>query len=1106
MRLAFRPGQWLASGFSTSIGPDLELPLVVSTWSGRALGHGDGGPRATLTVAGSAVVLHVDDPAGAIHVRRDPHSDTFRAGREQLPDGVALLAEAGPANTVPGTLFDRIARSTGLAACALEAPAKDGSPRIATTTLPPGVQHAFDPELTSTARLVPDPLDPGMIPATAAGEDVTPLDDEDVIPFGPAYDASLRDLMLLFVLDRKTTGADTSSEALTARTAEYINLAGVVAATYEEQLGLRLRLQEIILHPDADEFVDPGQDLWAFLDWTEAHRPFSDYRWSHAARFGIVSDTPGGIIGRAFLGFAGTPYGLSENETSFGFTLFAHELGHSVGAEHTTGGVMNAFLIGNQRNFFRLAEGRNVTAAKQISDTMREPSLSFGTAAVRDGAEIPFGRDDFIETGVNAPVTFHPLANDFAAVPSGAVNELRMVEAGAVFPRHAGTAAVDANTITFSPAPDFTGIAWFSYTLGGDVGNAGRGWLHRADVQVTVAGDGSLPARPPTLNVANHTRLYDPALAAVTFNPMLADTGSGFRWAGDVSRLLGSSANDLPLGGTSLALTTAAIVDGPGTLGLVALPMAANSTPVLRPAGDLVYTPPPGGTPLPAIVEYTIRDATGAMATATVTLVPGSFVNVFALEPAREEDASPGWFSIRTTQPLNEPAIVAFRLAGDALADTHFTVSGATDFDPLTASGSVLIPAGESRADLFIHPIADGMPGPDRTAVLRLDGLDPAWNADPPGAFAVATLPVLDRDRPASFTQIFPGGPHPFALAHRQLAFLPDRLRGYLSFIEPDPVDAFPVDPAGGSILGMGDDAATLVGFTDGRTFPFAGQAHSNVWVGSNGYVTFGQPDTFMIESPEHHFSVPRIAVLFDDLDPSAGGTVSHRQLPDRWVLTFEDVPEWSLPNRNSWQLELFWDGTIRMTWLQVDTGEALVGLSDGTGVPDPFHEDNFLWARPGSGVTGLPASVESWRELVFAGLPGGATDPLAVDDADPDNDGLPNLLEYAFRLNPLDPASRTDDVLSLAVHDGDLLTLRFRRQLGVGSGDPLTAYTVNDLTYRVEVSEDLVSWHSGPDYLELAGPSTVNGDGTETVEIRSRTPVSVAPQYLRLRVNRTGP
>jgi hypothetical protein len=73
---------------------------------------------------------------------------------------------------------------------------------------------------------------------------------------------------------------------------------------------------------------------------------------------------------------------------------------------------------------------------------------------------------------------------------------------------------------------------------------------------------------------------------------------------------------------------------------------------------------------------------------------------------------------------------------------------------------------------------------------------------------------------------------------------------------------------------------------------------------------------------------------------------VSFRQLADRLAVTFEDVPEKGTVNLNSFQVELFFEGTIRITYLSIDAADGLAGLSDGNGLPEDFVESDF------SGVT----------------------------------------------------------------------------------------------------------------------------------------------------------
>src|SRR6185503_13645496 len=117
------------------------------------------------------------------------------------------------------------------------------------------------------------------------------------------------------------------------------------------------------------------------------------------------------------------------------------------------------------------------------------------------------------------------------------------------------------------------------------------------------------------------------------------------------------------------------------------------------------------------------------------------------------------------------------------------------------------------------------------------------------------------------------------------------------------------------------------------------GTSYGTCYVGSNGYITFGSGDTNYVESLSSHFSLPRVSALFDDLDPGAGGTISWKQLADRFAATWQSLPEYGTVNSNNFQIELFFDGRIRITRLGITATDGLIGLSQGLGTPADFIE-----------------------------------------------------------------------------------------------------------------------------------------------------------------------
>ncbi len=163
-----------------------------------------------------------------------------------------------------------------------------------------------------------------------------------------------------------------------------------------------------------------------------------------------------------------------------------------------------------------------------------------------------------------------------------------------------------------------------------------------------------------------------------------------------------------------------------------------------------------------------------------------------------------------------------------------------------------------------------------------------------------------------------------------------------------------PRDDAEGSSFRLTLKKDGIQGFSLPAPFPYFGIPYSTVYFAANGYISFKAPKEGTFDNiPEAlkpaHFAMPRIAFLFADLAPDIGGVLWGRALEDRIVLTFEDVPEMDdevvPPSRepNTVQVELFYSGQIRFTYLGINAKNALVGLSDGQGMPmDPGQSRLF--------------------------------------------------------------------------------------------------------------------------------------------------------------------
>lgn len=223
------------------------------------------------------------------------------------------------------------------------------------------------------------------------------------------------------------------------------------------------------------------------------------------------------------------------------------------------------------------------------------------------------------------------------------------------------------------------------------------------------------------------------------------------------------------------------------------------------------------------------------------------------------------------------------------------------------------------------------------TYFFTLDAVDQAGNAatnDNGGAcFTFATPEVPDF-----FTESFDGGDND--LDNLSISFAPgggvDR---YTACVIP--ITSLPTDPAGGTTLVMTDEDSKLVTLIGGAQVILYGVPHNSLYIGSNGYITFVS-DTDYTETLAEHFSKERIAALYDDLSPNQAGTVSYKQLSDRFVATWLNVTEYNAANQNTFQIELFFDGRITISFLSIAATDGIAGLSDGTGLSPDFFETNL--------------------------------------------------------------------------------------------------------------------------------------------------------------------
>ena len=303
------------------------------------------------------------------------------------------------------------------------------------------------------------------------------------------------------------------------------------------------------------------------------------------------------------------------------------------------------------------------------------------------------------------------------------------------------------------------------------------------------------------------------------------------------------------------------------------------------------------------------------------------------------------------------------------------------------------------------------------------------------------------------FTESFDEAP--LDLANMSVIFVPDgSANSYCAYTQL--ITELPTDPTGGTILALGDDDFAFVAVA-GETVSLYGANYGSFYVGSNGYVTFGSGDDEYVETMTAHFDLPRISALFDDLSPQDGGQVSWKQLPDRVAVTFQNVPEYGSTNSNTFQIELYFNGRIVLSYLGLDCVDGLAGLSRGQGRPADFVESDLSAYPPLPGGPRLlhyfPLDTDpGWTcqgGWAFGQPTGGGS-----HSGDPTSAYTGHNV-YGYNLNGDYPNKMvTTQYLTTSAIDctGSMdVVLRFRRWLGVEDGQYDSA--------SVQVSNDGTTW-----------------------------------------------
>jgi len=172
--------------------------------------------------------------------------------------------------------------------------------------------------------------------------------------------------------------------------------------------------------------------------------------------------------------------------------------------------------------------------------------------------------------------------------------------------------------------------------------------------------------------------------------------------------------------------------------------------------------------------------------------------------------------------------------------------------------------------------------------------------------------------------------PNPLDLSNVGIQYVPQKKGGLVA----SPSDAAFEGEIGERIV-LGDDDSREIAFPKKFRFRFFGRVQSRLFVHSDGNLTFAVPDAASTDRDLNRLisGPPRIAPLFADLDPGAAvdeGGVYVLTSAAKIVVTWRDVPQFGLKNRNTFQVVLYPDGRITFAFGTLQAREAVVGLAPG--------------------------------------------------------------------------------------------------------------------------------------------------------------------------------
>jgi hypothetical protein len=258
--------------------------------------------------------------------------------------------------------------------------------------------------------------------------------------------------------------------------------------------------------------------------------------------------------------------------------------------------------------------------------------------------------------------------------------------------------------------------------------------------------------------------------------------------------------------------------------------------------------------------------------------------------------------------------------------------------DYIATNGVLTFAPGQTSKTLAVQVIGDALPEYDEYFFFSLSSPTNCLLGTNAGAGIILNDDISPVDY---FTELF-SGTKTNDLSFRSFTFTPDGSTNFYSVCQKT-ITAFPSDPTGGTTVSLTDDSFVQVTLNTSEKVSLYGKSTNVFFIGSNGYITAGSGDSSLSSSLYTHFSLPRVAGLLRDLNPGTGGSISWKRFTNRLAVTYSAIPEFgNATQTNTFQIEMFFDGRLRLNYLKLKSLDGLAGLSAGQSEPPGMQQSDF--------------------------------------------------------------------------------------------------------------------------------------------------------------------